>query len=229
MTNLFSDEQLGGTDAKQCRSCRETKPLRDFYRRLGDWTASCKACISARDRAKRVPKPPKTHCKRGHPLSGPNLRVRPDGNRTCRICHAKSPSRNSDKYKAKARERAQSPKCKAKDREYYRRNAARIRDVERKRRYGVTAEQWDRVFEAQGRVCGCCGTDRPSKGGGKLTWHTDHDHKTRRVRGILCISCNVILGKLGDTSGEVAKACTRFLSYLEHTARRTDELLAEVA
>ncbi|MGI9492326.1 MAG: HNH endonuclease signature motif containing protein [Geminicoccaceae bacterium] len=28
----------------------------------------------------------KTHCKRGHPLSGHNLRVYPDGSRQCRIC-----------------------------------------------------------------------------------------------------------------------------------------------
>lgn len=29
----------------------------------------------------------KTHCKRGHPLSGDNLYVRTNGNRTCRECH----------------------------------------------------------------------------------------------------------------------------------------------
>jgi len=28
----------------------------------------------------------KTHCLRGHPLSGPNLIVRPDGGRTCKTC-----------------------------------------------------------------------------------------------------------------------------------------------
>jgi hypothetical protein len=29
----------------------------------------------------------KTHCPRGHPLSGDNVRIRPTGHRACRACH----------------------------------------------------------------------------------------------------------------------------------------------
>lgn len=47
----------------------------------------------------------KTHCKRGHPLSGENLRVRSDGKRTCRTC-------NKDTNKA-SRERVAARGCHA--------------------------------------------------------------------------------------------------------------------
>jgi HNH endonuclease len=34
----------------------------------------------------------KTHCKHGHPLSGDNLRIGPNGVRTCRACNAANPA-----------------------------------------------------------------------------------------------------------------------------------------
>lgn len=40
----------------------------------------------------------KTHCKRGHPLSGDNLRIRPNGNRACKAC-------NRDDARARYREK----------------------------------------------------------------------------------------------------------------------------
>lgn len=44
----------------------------------------------------------KTHCKRGHPLSGDNLFVRRDGRRRCRTCERASAKRqrNTDEYRA---------------------------------------------------------------------------------------------------------------------------------
>lgn len=31
-----------------------------------------------------------------------------------------------------------------------------------------------------------------------VTPHTDHNHQTGKVRGLLCPSCNLAIGKLGD-------------------------------
>jgi hypothetical protein len=52
----------------------------------------CRVCENADESARRkaVVKPPKipaTHCKRGHPFSGDNLYVYPNGRRCCRSCH----------------------------------------------------------------------------------------------------------------------------------------------
>ncbi|MDP2883251.1 MAG: hypothetical protein Q8N89_16930 [Azonexus sp.] len=35
-----------------------------------------------------IPRPPKTHCKHGHPLSGDNLLIRHDGYRECKQCRS---------------------------------------------------------------------------------------------------------------------------------------------
>ena len=46
------------------------------------------------------------------------------------------------------------------------------------------------MIDAQGGVCAACKTDEPV--------HVDHDHKTGRVRGILCFLCNQALGNVRD-------------------------------
>lgn len=49
----------------------------------------------------------KTHCYRGHPLSGPNLRIGPKGQRICRVCRTESSRRyeqaHSDERKHRIR------------------------------------------------------------------------------------------------------------------------------
>lgn len=71
-------------------------------------------------------------------------------------------------------------------------------DEEKKRRakhnylmrtYGVSLEEWEAVFAAQGEVCAICG----KAGSGKRAPHTDHDHKTGLFRGIVCFFCNAYL------------------------------------
>ncbi|WP_375791707.1 HNH endonuclease signature motif containing protein [Actinoplanes campanulatus] len=42
--------------------------------------------VEVRRLSARVPRPPRTTCKHGHPLSGENLYVSPGGHRACRTC-----------------------------------------------------------------------------------------------------------------------------------------------
>ncbi len=65
-----------------------------------------------------------------------------------------------------------------------------------KRKYGVTLEQRDAMLAAQGYQCAACGD--PLKGVGK-NCHTDHCHKTKVVRGILCAGCNQALGNVKES------------------------------
>jgi hypothetical protein len=68
------------------------------------------------------------------------------------------------------------------------------------KRYGLTATDWDAMFESQGSRCAICRADEPGGRG----WVVDHDHacclgqKTcgKCVRAILCYQCNITVGYL---------------------------------
>lgn len=76
-----------------------------------------------------------------------------------------------------------------------------------KEKYDLTPEEWDQRFETQGRRCAICQSPEP---GDRNGWHTDHDHVTKKVRGILCHHCNVLLGRARD-SVEILRAAALYL------------------
>lgn len=66
------------------------------------------------------------------------------------------------------------------------------------RQYGITIEQYEKMLERCGGLCEICYKSR------KL--HIDHDHKTGKVRGLLCFDCNTAIGKLGDNPEVILSA-----------------------
>lgn len=86
--------------------------------------------------------------------------------------------------------------------EYSKRRVKENRCYNLRNNYGITLQEWEELFISQGSKCGICGTkEMPSMG-----WHTDHCHKTSKVRGILCHSCNTGLGKFQDSTELLKKA-----------------------
>jgi hypothetical protein len=64
-------------------------------------------------------------------------------------------------------------------------------DRSRQRRYGLAPGGFARMLVEQGGVCKVCGSDEPSiHRNGRKSFHTDHNHGTGVVRGILCGPCN---------------------------------------
>jgi Recombination endonuclease VII len=72
------------------------------------------------------------------------------------------------------------------------------------RTYGLSLEQFDALFVRQGGVCAICHR-RPK---GDLC--VDHCHRTGRVRGLLCRSCNMVLGLYRDDPN-LMRAATAYL------------------
>jgi hypothetical protein len=64
-----------------------------------------------------------------------------------------------------------------------------------KKTYGITAEEHAALFAQQGKCCAICGSKEPRT---TRSWHVDHDHVTGAVRGILCNTCNLLLGRARD-------------------------------
>lgn len=72
-----------------------------------------------------------------------------------------------------------------------------------KRQYGITLREYNDLLKKQKGGCALCG--KTSKQQGKAL-AVDHNHKTNKIRGILCSKCNTGIGMLGDTYAQVAKA-----------------------
>ena len=81
------------------------------------------------------------------------------------------------------------------------------------KRYGVTSEEYQKMYNAQKGVCKIC--KNPCKT--KQTLSIDHCHKTGKIRGLLCIKCNTALGMLNDNIEYFKEA----IDYLNHYAGLT--------
>jgi len=70
-----------------------------------------------------------------------------------------------------------------------------VRDYDRKRRYDITPAMIEQRLLEQGGKCALKFCEERIN---IETAHVDHDHHTKKVRGLLCINCNTGIGKLGD-------------------------------
>ena len=70
---------------------------------------------------------------------------------------------------------------------------AKDRDSKRLKRYGTTKSFYDELLKTQNNVCAICGG--VSK---KRSLSVDHDHTNGCIRGLLCSSCNSMLGYARD-------------------------------
>ena len=76
--------------------------------------------------------------------------------------------------------------------------------------YGITKEEYERMEIETGGLCSICGL-APTGGRNKhRKFAVDHDHKTGKVRGLLCWRCNSGLGCFADST-ERLSAAVRYL------------------
>lgn len=83
----------------------------------------------------------------------------------------------------------------------------RQRNAHLKHAYGITLETYQLILLTQGGRCAICGIPKP---GGKGTFHVDHDHKTNKIRGLLCHYCNAMLAYSRDNP-ETLRAGARYI------------------
>jgi hypothetical protein len=80
------------------------------------------------------------------------------------------------------------------NREAHSRNKTRTKARHLRALHGITRDDYLAMLNAQGGGCAICGKPQDEN-----RWHPlDHDHKTGKVRGILCNQCNTALGGFRD-------------------------------
>jgi len=63
------------------------------------------------------------------------------------------------------------------------------------RKYGLTENDYENMLSRQGYLCAICLREEPNMHQYQRL-AVDHDHKTGKVRGLLCSQCNTAIGKL---------------------------------
>lgn len=188
----------------ECIHCKILKQRDEFGTRAetGNRVGTCKACI------KRL-----TVERKANPEFVPRRQRydNNDGTRTCRMCDVAKPidefplrGRNT----ATRRNECSSCWC-AVQRERYKQNRELARHNMRKLLYGIDQQAYEDLMASQGGVCAICGereTSPDRRTGKPRGLFVDHCHSTGRVRGLLCMRCNMGIGQFRDRTDLLTSA-----------------------
>ena len=106
-------------------------------------------------------------------------------------------------------------------RQYRADNRDRMAGYTRKWKYGISQDDYDRLFAEQGGVCAICRKPETAKdrlGRTRTNLSVDHDHRTGAIRGLLCHHCNAALGHVDDD----LELLRSLVAYLEASNARSE-------
>jgi Recombination endonuclease VII len=76
----------------------------------------------------------------------------------------------------------------------------RAKDARLRARYGITLEIFESILAAQGGICPVC--ERSD-----VVFCLDHNHKTLKIRGVICVNCNLrVIGGARDQDWKLVNA-----------------------
>lgn len=119
----------------------------------------------------------------------------------CRRQSQRMRAKHGEKYMAQKRRRYHEIRSDPARATVERERRARVRLLSR---YGLSGEQFDALLAAQHGGCALCSTTFGTKATPTLC--VDHDHRTGRVRGLLCHSCNAALGLFREDAALIWRA-----------------------
>lgn len=144
-----------------------------------------------------------SRCKRILPVSEfyPHRRMKSGLQSHCKTC-ARQWHRERPEY------------IKRKNKEFDARNPTYKLDRSRLVKFGLSVDELQKLRDSQNGVCAGCMTDLST-----AKECVDHSHKTGKVRGLLCNSCNVSIGRLRED----AQTLRRLANYLDFHSRAEAE------
>ena len=150
----------------------------------------------------------------------------------CKACHAERikdlRKREPEKFKERAKKwRETNPDYVA---DWKKRNKNKTKAIKRrdylKNTYGITVEQYDAMRQQQNYCCYTCGKHENNiSNAGPTALNVDHCHSSNQLRKLLCMGCNIALGKVNDDIHLLEK----LISYLkEHDDKEKDIYIDDV-
>lgn len=137
----------------------------------------------------------------------------PEGKRPANMCkdcweegQPTAPSKLRKLAVDKNGNRVPGPRCTTHYRVQRKANREKARESRWRKVYNLAAEQYRRLFEAQGGVCCLC----KRANGATKALAVDHNHRTGLVRGLVCGPCNSMLAHMRDDP----QFAERVLTYL---------------
>ena len=90
------------------------------------------------------------------------------------------------------------------------------KNIDLKKRFGITLDEYNTMKQDQGDVCAICGcvettVDNRTKETRNLA--VDHCHTTKKVRGLLCMGCNQGIGNFRENPQFLANAISYLLKH----------------
>jgi hypothetical protein len=150
----------------------------------------------------------------------------PPGFSTCRKCCIRKS--DGDYYPSRLGRNGLSPYCKSChniDVKTYQRGRPRAKKLAIQRRcnlkryYGLSADQYQALWDKQQGLCAVCGKPEDAEKGATGTLvrlAVDHNHDTNKVRALLCNRCNRAIGFFQDDAVLLQKAVDYLQSFEQH-------------
>lgn len=191
MSDFDSMTIWGTPERKFCPKCKEYKNFDCFGKIKGKIRSYCRKCHLAANFIPDERSHKKCSCCQLIKAVGDFNRL---GNRyqsVCRDCQNTRDSRNRDQDKETG--------------ENVRKNRAdywkRSKWIKLKTKYVVSQSQYELLLSVQEHKCAICKEPEreiDKQRGEPLHLSVDHNHKTGRIRGLLCRRCNIGIGRLRE-------------------------------
>jgi len=90
-----------------------------------------------------------------------------------------------------------------KSKAWHKSNKERVRHLNLVRDFGITLDEYNKLLTKQNECCAICKIHQNEL---NIALAVDHDHKTGKIRGLLCTSCNNGLGRFKDNKDLLSEA-----------------------
>lgn len=195
-------------EVKRCGRCQKHKPLTEFgfEKKRGRYRCYCHECRRVRPDSPRIGIRDRTEklcprCKQVKLIA--EFRREGDGdNREAPIWHY-CRGCNRDECRERGQEKIKSGEARL----GYKKRYKTKRWEKLLKQYGVTQKQYEAMEAAQNGLCAICRQPETIMYKDVLCrLVVDHDHKTDKIRGLLCRACNIALGNFRDDPERLRRA-----------------------